>query len=204
MTTLRRTGSFVAMHWAGTMCPPEGFPEKLKQHRFRTIENAASEEKSFGWVTPCDPSGDSFDLEDMSAGGSAYWLRVRFDAKRLPQKWVQRHMDAATKAKGRQLSARERRELKEDLREKLLPRVLPGTANIDVLVRHGAAQVLVFGTPKVASEVISGLWLATFGVALEELGPFQLACRSAGPHVGVGALQKLEPTRWPFQKGGVA
>ena len=43
----------------------------------------------------------------------------------MPRKWLQIHRDVAEKAKGKKLSAKERRELKDDLTDKLLPRVLP-------------------------------------------------------------------------------
>ena len=63
-----------------------------------TIENAASEETSVGWVTPADPTGDSFAVEDLDAG-HATWLRMRIDTKKMPTKWLQIHRDAAEKAR---------------------------------------------------------------------------------------------------------
>ena len=42
-----------------------------------------------------DPTGDSFDVEDMD-GGHAVWLQMRLDKKALPQKWVARVADVPT------------------------------------------------------------------------------------------------------------
>ncbi len=205
-TTLRRTGSFVALSWSGQIPDPhdEAFAEALAQRRFRTIENAASEEVSIGWVTPADPTGDSFALEDMD-GGPATWLRIRIDAKVLPKKWVAMHIDAAEKSRGKKLSARERRELKDDLAEKLLPRVLPATSTVDALLFHDRRLVLLFSTAKSAREAFTKLFHEALGVALSLslVGPLAMGNQVADD-AGRAALERLEPTRWPVAKGGAA
>ena len=78
MAAIRRSGGSVAFYWQGKIADPraEGFCEALAQRRFRTIENAASEEVSVGWCTPADPTGDSFSIEDLE-GGVGTWLRMR-------------------------------------------------------------------------------------------------------------------------------
>ena len=74
----RKSGS-VATFFVGSRLPSgEELSQKLAQNRFRTIENAASEETSIGWVTFGDPTGDSFELEDMDLD-AAVWLRIRID-----------------------------------------------------------------------------------------------------------------------------
>jgi len=201
VTTFRRGGGFVAFAWTGKLADPTGEPfcAGLAARRFRTIENAASEEVSFGWVTPVDPTGDSFTPEDLDAGAGT-WLRVRIDKKVLPKKWLQAHREAAEKAKGRKLSARERRELKDDLTEKLLPRVLPSIAHVDALLFHEKLLVLVFSTSKGAREAFTKLFFESFSLPLQELNPLQLALRDAGT-AQQGWIEKLEPTRWPTAKG---
>lgn len=202
--TLRKGGSMVALQWAAGQRVPHPsdppFCEALAERRFRTIENAASEEVSVGWVTPADPTGSSHDLEDIDAG-AGIWLRVRIDKKALPSKWVQDHIDAAEKAKGKRLSARERRELKADLAEKLLPRVLPTTTKLDALVFHNRRLVLLFTGSKGGREAFTKLWHETFGVPLDLVGCAALA-RGAG--IDEAALEKVEPTRWPVAAGGAS
>lgn len=198
----RRAGSFLALTWAGKLTDPreEAFAEALANRRFRTIENAASEEVSVGWVTQVDPTGDRFSVDDLD-GGTGAWLRMRMDRKSMPKAWLQMRLREAETAKGRKLSARERRELKDDLADQLLPRVLPATANIDALLFHDRRTLLLFSTAKGARDAFLKLFHETFGVELASLAPLQLGLRLTddGLHE---ALEKLEPTRWA--RGGAA
>ena len=205
MAAIRRSGGVVAFHWQGKIADPrdEGFCEALAQRRFRTIENAASEEVSVGWATPADPTGDSFAIEDLE-GGVGTWLRVRIDKKTLPKKWLMIHRDAAEKARGKKLSAKERRELKDDLTEKLLPRVLPTVNLVDALLFHDRKLVLLFATSKSVREVFGKLFFETFSVPLDRQNPLQ-----CGLHLKLGddanaALQRLEPVRWPTGEEGAS
>ena len=203
--TFRRGGTFVAFAWSGKLpADPtdQAFVDALASRRFRTIDGAASEEVSAGWVTPADPTGDSFDLADLD-GGPATWLRVRVDVKKLPKAYLQMHLQAATRAKGKPLSARERRELKDDLHEKLLPRVIPSTTNIDALLFHDRRLLLLFAAGKSARETFGKLFRETFGVELQPLGPLAMALRSVEAP-DVATVEKLEPMRWPVARAGVA
>lgn len=203
MASFRKGGSLAAFTWIGKLPDPtsEEFCAQLATRRFRTIENAASEETSSGWVTAVDPTGDSFTPEDVDAGAGT-WLRVRTDKKVLPKKWLQAHRDAAEKAKGRKLSARERRELKDDLSEKLLPRVLPSIAHVDALLFHEKRIVLLFSTSKGARETFAKLFFESFALPLSELNTLALALRDTkSSAVGDVIENKLQPTQWPRAKG---
>lgn len=193
---LRRSGTFVAFALDAAIDPRQDvFATALASQRFRTIDTAASEERSAGWVTPGDPTGDSFALEDMDAG-HATWLRVRLDIKKLPKAQVQMALASAARAKGKPLTARERREVKDDLAERLLPRVIPSSTNIDALLFAEKRIVLVFAAGKSARETFGKLWHESFGVPLVALDPRGMALRSVEAP-DVMAVEKLEPTRWP-------
>lgn len=80
--------------------------------------------------------------------------------KRLPAELVQRHIATAEKARGKRMSARERRELKNDLAEQVLPRILPRSTNTDVLLCLGEGdRVLLFSTAVGARDTLQSLWL---------------------------------------------
>lgn len=198
MAAIKKSGSVVVFFWDGKLTDPrdQAFADALATRRFRTIENAASEEVSAGWVTAADPTGDSFALEDLD-GGAGTWLRFRIDKKTLPKKWLQIHRDVAEKARGKKLSARERRELKDDLSEKLLPRVLPTIQLIDALLYHDRKLVQLFATSKTAREVFGKLFFETFGTPLERANPLQSGLRAGLDDEAKYALERLEPIRWP-------
>lgn len=191
--TLRRGGSAVLLAYQGRIpsLDPTEFAAALAARRFRTIENAASEEVSVGWCTSQDPSGDSF-LEEHLDAMPAIWLRMRTDVKKLPAEWLAVHRVAAEKAKGRPLSAKERRELKDDLTEKLLPRVLPKMSFVDALLLPDRKRVLLLSSSKSAREAFGKLWFETFAVPLVVQGPLELA-----PADDLYRIEKLEPTCWP-------
>lgn len=198
MAAIKKSGSVVAFYWDGKITDPrdQAFADALANRRFRTIENAASEEVSAGWVTPLDPTGDSFALEDLD-GGAGTWLRFRLDKKKLPMKWLQIHRDAAEKSRGKKLSARERRELKDDLMEKLLPRVLPTVTLVDALLFFDRKMVHLFATSKSAREVFGKLFFESFGAPLERANPLVSGLRAGIDDELKRELERLEPVRWP-------
>lgn len=198
MPAIRKSGGVAVFFWDGKITAPAdaSFAGALGKHRFRTIENAASEEISIGWVTPADPTGDSFATEDLDAGIGT-WLRFRIDKKTLPKKWLQIHRDAAEKQRGKRLSARERRELKDDLTEKLLPRVLPAIQLIDALLHHERRTVQLFATSKGAREAFGKLFFETFGVPLERANPLHSGRRASLDAEQKRALETVDAVRWP-------
>ena len=198
MATIRKSGGVAAYYWEGKLLDPrdDAFAEALSERRFRTIENAASEEVSIGWVTPVDATGDSFACEDLD-GGLATWLRFRIDKKAMPMKWLQIHRDTTERARGRKLSAKERRELKDDLMDQLLPRVLPTVTLVDALLFHDRKTVLLFATSNAAREAFGKLFFETFTLQLVPADPLQNALRAGLGDEQQYAVERLEPIRWP-------
>lgn len=198
MATIRRSGGVVAFYWQGKIADPgeEAFCEALCEQRFRTIENAASEETSVGWVTPVLPTGDEFAPDDLDAG-VATWLRMRIDKKVLPKRWLQIHLESEERARGKKLPPRERRELKQDLGEKLLPRVLPTVNLVDALLFHDRKTILLFATSQSVVESFGKLFFETFALPLNRASPYQCALHAGLDREAIGALDRLEPVRWP-------
>lgn len=203
MAAIRHSGATSAFTWDFDLIRPgqNGFGvERLQEHRFRTIASAATEETSTGWCTQADPSGGSFDLEDLDAG-NACWLRLRIDVKRLPKDQVTMHLAAATRAKGRALTAKERRDQKQELADALLPKLPPKTVLVDVLVWFDDKRGLLFSTAKAARDTFGKLWFQTFGCPAQWLEPGLLAREKLDDADG-RALEKLSPVRWPVAVGG--
>ena len=198
MAAIRKSGGVVPFFWQGKIVDPRNdeFAEHLSLQRFRTIENAASEEVSIGWVTPADPTGDNFSPEELD-GGIGTWQRFRIDKKSMPMKWLQIHRDAAEKARGKKLSAKERRELKDDLMDQLLPRVLPTITLVDALLFEERKTVLLFATSKSAKEAFGKLFFETFSLQLEPADPLQSGLRSDLSEKDKRTLERVNPIRWP-------
>lgn len=202
MAVLRRGGSASLFFIDGDIPSAQApaLSAALAEQRFRTIELAASEEVSFGWVTANDPSGESFELEDLDLD-RAIWLQIRFDKKKLPQRWVAIYRAAAERAAGRKLNAKERKTLKEDLAEKLLPRVLPSVQIVDVLVEPKAKRAILFSTSKGAREEFVALWKRTFtGTDLLPADPFQWALHCKLAPEQRRYLEEAAPVKWPKQQ----
>ena len=201
MVSIRRGGGVVAFFWQGSLPDPQQpeFVKALAKQRFRTIENAASEETSVGWVTAPDPTGASFALQDMD-GGPASWMRMRIDTKKMPAKWLQIHRISAEKAAGRKLSARERRELRDDLVDKLLPRVLPAVNFVDALLFHDRKILLLLSTSTSASEQFHKLFFESFKVPLDRCNPLPLGLRRGIGCDSIARLEGADPIRWPQQR----
>lgn len=202
MAVLRRGGSASYFFIDGDIpgAQSEALSAALAAQRFRTIELAASEEVSFGWVTANDPSGESFELEDLDLD-RAIWLQIRFDKKKLPQRWVAIYRAAAERAAGRKLNGKERKALKEDLVEKLLPRVLPSVQMVDVLVDPKMKRAILFSTSKGAREEFVALWKRTFaGTDLLPADPTQWALHCKLTPEQRRYLEEASPVKWPKQQ----
>ncbi|GAB4141459.1 MAG: hypothetical protein Fur0037_08320 [Planctomycetota bacterium] len=202
MASIRRSGGMTVWFWEGPLPDPasEEFRAALARNRFRTIENAASEEVSVGWVTKGDPTGDSFDEEDLDAG-PATWLRMRIDKKKLPARWLAIHREVAEKQRGRRLSARERRELRDGLMDSLLPRVLPAVAFADALLFAGRSTALLLATGRGVGEAFAKLFFETFSLPIDRATPRDLALRCA-LGTKAAAIDRISPIRWPSESRG--
>lgn len=194
----RKSGSVTLLQFEGAL-PEAGssaFSAALQARRFRTIEHAASEESSAGWVSPADPTGDSFDPASIVTG-DAWWLRIRFDRKVLPPAWLAIYRVAAEASAGRKLTPRERRELRADLCEKLLPRILPAVRFVDVLVVPREKRVLLFSTSAATQAAFGELFEHSFDVHVTPAEPGALAARAdLGPDLA-RQLADVRPVRWP-------
>ncbi len=193
----RRSGSVIAWVIDGDIPDPgsPAFSAALAEHRFRTIETAASEEISIGWVSPGDPTGDSFEVEDRDLD-LAVWLRFRVDQKKLPTTWLGIYRQAAEKAAGRKLNPRERRDLKDDLMQRMLPRVLPTVQFVDALYSRSNGRILLFATSQSKREQFGKLFFATFATNLIEADAHGLAIQLGLPREQLAYLEQVSPVRW--------
>ena len=171
----------------------EQFFEALAEERFRTIENAASEEVSAGWVSPSEPSGQDFLREDILLGDYVR-LRIRVDKKKLPAAWLAIHMAAEIRARdGQKISAKERKTLRADIEDRVLPRTLPAVSFLEVVYVPHKSEALLFSTSPAAAAECAKLFFRSFGVQLVEVDPTTLAQRAALPEEQIRYIDQCSP-----------
>jgi hypothetical protein len=194
----RRSGSTAVFCVAGSSPDPMApdFCDKLAMHRFRGIERAADEDESLGWVSPADPTGERFTLEEIDLEGKI-WLQIRLDRKRLPAIWFKIHRGEAERSRGRRLSAAERKELKQELMQRLLPGQLPSVQLVDVLYAPKQRKVFVFSTATRIRDAVVNLFHRTFGCSLEPASPGTWARALELDRSELEYLQRVAPVRWP-------
>ncbi len=202
----RRNGSLVRYFLDGELpASDEDILLGLHEHRFRSIERAAGEVTSVGWVSPGDPSGNEFLREEICLP-SFLRFRMRIDRKRVPPVWMRIHMEAEIKARGgRRPGPKERREIRADIEEKLLPRVLPTVRLAEISVDRSKGRLLLFGTSISVRDECCALFHKTFGIRLREAGPSELAESFSLPRERLAVLADLRPCELhPWNSGSPA
>jgi hypothetical protein len=188
----RRSGSFVRFFLDGELPVGDGWVKGFERDRFKGIEDASSEEESIGWVSPGDPTGKGFDAADCWVQ-EAVAVRIRVDRKRVPAKWMWIHMTVELAGRDR-MTAREKRDLREEVSRRILPRVLPVVSWIDVLIVPKKREALVFGASGKSVEVFRGLMLRTFELRAAAAEPRELALRMGLSAERLQYLEECSPT----------
>ena len=193
----RRSGSYACFFIEGSLPDDSAseFTELLQNRRFRTIENAASETTSVGWVTHADPTGNSFEPDDLDCAG-ALWLQMRIDQKKAPSKWLMIYRQTEERAAGRKLTPQERRDLRSDLASKLLARTLPAVKLIDALLVPQRRLLFLFATSNSVREAFLTLFHKTFSVSLAPADPYRLALSLNLSKESRDSLGDVCPVKW--------
>ncbi len=161
-------------------------PERLLKHAFRDIDDNA-DEQSFGWVC----MDDMLDTEWRSAPpekGSYFTFALRLDTRRIPAAVFKKYITMALKEEeakaqeqGRKFVGRERKkELREQVRLKLMARTLPIPATFDVVWNIENHIIYFDSTRSAVREMFEELFTDTFELHLEPQTPFFLALHELG------------------------
>ncbi|MFW6054437.1 MAG: recombination-associated protein RdgC [Thermodesulfobacteriota bacterium] len=153
----------------------------LQEHCFRDIDKS-SEERSFGWVS-IDNMLDNSWSEAPVYKGEYLAFALRVDTRRIPPAVFKKHYqitleEALNKAKeqGKKFIGREqKKELKEQVRLRLLTRTLPVPAVFDVIWNSRINRVYFASTQAKMRSLFEDHFTQTFKLHLEPLTPFYLA-----------------------------
>jgi len=140
----------------------------LDHHRF--AECGASQELSMGWI---EPRGEAHGPLVESVGG--HWImKLQVEAKAVPSEIVKRKLQdrlaEIEKSTGRKPGRKESKELKEDVKQALLPMAFPKRASVLVWIDPAAGTLLLDVTSQArADDVISGLVRAIDGFSVQQI-----------------------------------
>jgi recombination associated protein RdgC len=154
--------------------------------------------QAWGWITIHDPLLVSFTPADLFFHHYLV-LGFRYDKRLVPPKLVfleRRRLENERKAARGvgKLGAAERREIKDEVTQRLVARALPTPRLFDVIWNLQNGRVYFSGKLRAAREAFADCFRDTFGVAPMPLIPYL-----AAEHVGlesrqVEALRAVEPT----------
>lgn len=169
-------------------------PDTLRRFAFKDIDQSA-EERSFGWS-----SADNWLDTDWRDGGPQKGdylvFNLRLETRRVSPAVFKKHFELAimdaevdAKAKGQKFVGRsQKKELKEQVRLRLLARSLPVPAVFEVAWSIQRGHVWLGSTNTKVKEMFTNYFTDTFELHLEPLTPFFLAMS----HLGQEAAPKLE------------
>lgn len=199
MGILSSTVSLTRYRVNGTFsdAPIERVEQGLSQFRIQDIDTEPAE-LSIGWTNLFDPFNPDFSGSSFLVA-SYFVFSLRIDKKSVPVKVINKHTDIQQKKRleetGRDfLSKNERKQLKEEVKQRLLLRV-PSVPNVfDLVWDYDHSQLWFFSTQKAANEELESLFLKSFNISLVKLFPYTLADFELGlSDTEKDCLLKLKP-----------
>lgn len=176
-------------------------PELLKKRglAFTEIEDTA-DERGFGWVC-FDDMLDSFWRTAPPEKGAYMAFTLRLDTRRVAPAVMKKHLQIAlgeeekrALEQGRKHIGRDRKkEVKEQVRLRLLARTLPVPAVFDVMWNMQTNIILLCTTSAKVAELFVQHFTDTFDLHLEPLTPYGLALNILGEKAQ-DKLDAVEPT----------
>lgn len=172
--------------------------DRLKKHAFREIDDTA-DERSFGWVSFEDML-DAAWREAPPQKGAYLAFALRLDTRRVPPAVYKKHFllalrDEERKAReaGRKFVSRERKkELREQVKLRLMARTLPIPAVFEAVWNTSAGVVWLGSTTPKLRSLFEDHFTLTFNLHLEPLTPTRLALDVLG-EARARELDNLEP-----------
>jgi recombination associated protein RdgC len=182
---------FVAV--APTTMEREKIAKAVTKRAFRESDDVGDPRQSWGWIAIHDPLLTTFTPADLFFHHYLV-LAFRYDKRLVPPKLLfleRRRLENERKAaRGvTKLGAAERREIKDEIAQRLVTRALPTPRLFDVVWNLQNGRVYFSGKLRAARDAFADCFRDTFGVA-----PLPLIPYLAAEHVGLEGRQ-LEAVR---------
>ena len=166
--------------------------ERLREHRFRPIDDTPTTEPSVGWIV-ADTFGSSDFRPETVFLGRYLRLRIRVDQKRLPSNAVRVRIAEALDNAGGKMARAARTKVKDDIEQELLRRIVPATKVLDVFWRPSEESLVLSSTAVSAHDLFCNLFRATFSSSPQAASPSPLAEHVGAPDVTMDRLLRLSP-----------
>lgn len=190
---IRASGSFRRYYIPGLRLrsDDEAIYEKLRQNRFKSIDDQPVSEPSVGWVAAQSFASSDF-RPDTVFFGPVIRLRMRIDVKKLPTNAVKLRVHEALRETGAKKVAKAAKDkIREEIEKELLGRTVPGTKLVDAYWRPMEQVAMLATTSQQVHELFSALFKRTFGATPEPATPFAVAEKRIGKEIGVDRLKRL-------------
>jgi DNA recombination-dependent growth factor C len=157
----------------------ETFPRQISRYAFRNLDENTDVERSAGWV-------NILDMFDSRFSGMEYFkdpciaLSWRVDARNVPAKALLQHTrEQEGKIKDAEglehLSKRQREEIREGVRIRLMKRAIPRSNVYDMIWNTGARVVIFGATGNKLCDEFAEFFLRCFGLHLKTVFPLSMA-----------------------------
>jgi DNA recombination-dependent growth factor C len=159
----------------------EKIPELLREFAFEEIDSS-TEELGFGWVC-FDNMLDNKWHTSSPFKGEYVCFSLRIDKRKIPPAVFKKYYQLAVEElkKGSEgevyLSRGKIKEIKENIRLKLLPRILPVPSVTDVIWNFSKGILYLSSTNKSTKEIFEELFERTFKLPLSPLSPYEIGKR---------------------------
>jgi hypothetical protein len=153
---------------------------RLAKKKFVSLEAAHEETERVGWITLEHLFDTRFEIEKVFRDPFVCFA-LRIDKRKIPMNLLRAHVkieeQAARNATGKPVGPAKRREIREQVREKLVEKVLPSAASYPVVLAPNRGIVWFSNTGQRACEACVAHFEETFDVALIPQTPRYLALR---------------------------
>jgi Putative exonuclease, RdgC len=183
---------------------PEAVAEKLAAFRFSGLGNG-DEGMASGWVAPEHLFDGEFDAAKIMRGHYMCFA-LRIDSRRVPGSLLAAHVAMEEKAWREangtdKIPGAKRREIKRDLKAKLLEETPPNQRAFGVFWRVRSKKLFFQSTSKGANGELQELFARTFDLALEPQLPSLLAHDVAEESDRISALGDATPLNLSVNQG---
>jgi len=181
MAIFSTSSSFVRYFVLGDLPEPfnELFTENIKKYTFNDIEEGGENEKSIGWVSLGKIMGNRNAMSDFLRQNYIA-MSMRVDVKKVPGQilktmCLQEEMKIKEATKRDQLSSPEKKEIRENVRQKLIRRTFPTTSMFDFCWNILEKKLFFSSSNDTACADFEALFFDTFGLQLRSSFPYTVA-----------------------------